>query len=60
MGDGNGHDSWEEWAGVIWLWTIMLHIPLDILKLTIRYALSDRAWDIAAQDELPLHYFFHL
>ncbi|KAF3516684.1 hypothetical protein DY000_02062100 [Brassica cretica] len=33
------------WAGVIWLYSIVTYIPLDILKFIIRYALSGRAWD---------------
>ncbi|KAI6672030.1 hypothetical protein NL676_006915 [Syzygium grande] len=34
------------WAGVIWLYSIIFYIPLDILKFIIRYALSGRAWTI--------------
>ncbi|XP_008228760.1 PREDICTED: ATPase 9, plasma membrane-type [Prunus mume] len=33
------------WAGVIWLYSIVFYIPLDILKFIIRYALSGKAWD---------------
>ncbi|CAA7019998.1 unnamed protein product [Microthlaspi erraticum] len=33
------------WAGVIWLYSIVTYIPLDILKFIIRYSLSGRAWD---------------
>lgn len=33
------------WAGVIWIYSIVFYIPLDILKFIIRYALSGRAWD---------------
>ncbi|AEE36434.2 H[+]-ATPase 9 [Arabidopsis thaliana] len=33
------------WAGVIWLYSIVFYIPLDILKFIIRYSLSGRAWD---------------
>lgn len=33
------------WAGVIWLYSIIFYIPLDILKFGIRYALSGKAWD---------------
>lgn len=32
------------WAGVIWLYSIIFYIPLDILKFFIRYALSGKAW----------------
>ncbi|XP_018628254.3 plasma membrane ATPase 4-like [Nicotiana tabacum] len=33
------------WAGVIWLYSIIFYIPLDILKFAIRYTLSGRAWN---------------
>ncbi|KAK2358048.1 plasma membrane ATPase [Trifolium repens] len=33
------------WAGVIWIFTIVTYIPLDILKFVIRLGLSGRAWD---------------
>ncbi|GAB4850041.1 Plasma membrane ATPase 4 [Ancistrocladus abbreviatus] len=33
------------WAGVIWIYSIIFYIPLDILKFAIRYALSGRAWN---------------
>ncbi|XP_020265699.1 plasma membrane ATPase 4-like [Asparagus officinalis] len=32
------------WAGVIWLYSIVFYIPLDILKFMIRYSLSGKAW----------------
>ncbi|XP_038696173.1 plasma membrane ATPase 4 isoform X2 [Tripterygium wilfordii] len=33
------------WAGVIWLYSVVTYIPLDILKFAIRYVLSGKAWD---------------
>nr|KYP57223.1 Plasma membrane ATPase [Cajanus cajan] len=33
------------WAGVIWLYSLVTYVPLDILKFTIRYVLSGKAWD---------------
>ncbi|GAB4841982.1 ATPase 9, plasma membrane-type [Ancistrocladus abbreviatus] len=33
------------WAGVIWIYSIVFYIPLDILKFCTRYALSGRAWN---------------
>ncbi|XP_010520558.1 PREDICTED: ATPase 8, plasma membrane-type-like [Tarenaya hassleriana] len=33
------------WAGVIWAYSIVTYIPLDILKFIIRYSLSGKAWD---------------
>ncbi|KAG6557064.1 hypothetical protein Mapa_000990 [Marchantia paleacea] len=34
------------WAGVIWLYSIITFLPLDILKFAIRYTLSGKAWDL--------------
>ncbi|XP_052209407.1 plasma membrane ATPase 4-like isoform X1 [Diospyros lotus] len=33
------------WAGVIWLYSVVTYVPLDILKFAIRYILSGKAWD---------------
>ncbi|KAJ4971852.1 hypothetical protein NE237_004951 [Protea cynaroides] len=33
------------WAGVIWLYSIVTYVPLDILKFAIRYILSGKAWN---------------
>ncbi|KAJ0233302.1 ATPase 5 [Hirschfeldia incana] len=32
------------WAGVIWLYSLLTYIPLDLLKFLIRYVLSGTAW----------------
>ncbi|KAL0677296.1 hypothetical protein Bca4012_005277 [Brassica carinata] len=32
------------WAGVIWLYSLAMYIPLDLLKFLIRYVLSGKAW----------------
>ncbi|KAL3744029.1 hypothetical protein ACJRO7_013304 [Eucalyptus globulus] len=32
------------WAGVIWLYSIVTYLPLDLLKFAIRYILSGKAW----------------
>ncbi|XP_011035514.1 PREDICTED: ATPase 10, plasma membrane-type-like [Populus euphratica] len=34
------------WAGVIWLYSLVFYVPLDIIKFTIRYALSGEAWNL--------------
>ncbi|KAL6996167.1 P-type H(+)-exporting transporter [Sarracenia purpurea var. burkii] len=34
------------WAGVIWLYSLVFYIPLDLIKFTIRYALSGEAWNL--------------
>ncbi|CAH8338122.1 unnamed protein product [Eruca vesicaria subsp. sativa] len=33
------------WAGVIWLYSIVFYIPLDVLKFAIRYILAGTAWN---------------
>ncbi|XP_050217202.1 plasma membrane ATPase 4 isoform X2 [Mercurialis annua] len=33
------------WAGVIWLYSVVTYLPLDLLKFAIRYILSGKAWD---------------
>ncbi|XP_047950204.1 plasma membrane ATPase-like [Salvia hispanica] len=32
------------WAGVIWLYSVIFYIPLDIFKFFVKYALSGKAW----------------
>ncbi|WOL19394.1 plasma membrane ATPase-like [Canna indica] len=39
------------WAGIIWLYTIITYVPLDMLKFVIRYALSGKAWDNLLQNK---------
>ncbi|XVF35513.1 hypothetical protein REPUB_Repub18cG0152200 [Reevesia pubescens] len=39
------------WAGVIWLFSIITYIPLDILKFIIRYSLSGKAWDTLLENK---------
>ncbi|XP_022723398.1 plasma membrane ATPase-like isoform X1 [Durio zibethinus] len=39
------------WAGVIWIYTVVFYIPLDIIKFFIRYSLSGRAWDNLLQNK---------
>ncbi|GAU13729.1 hypothetical protein TSUD_348330 [Trifolium subterraneum] len=34
------------WAGVIWLFSLIFYVPLDIIKFTVRYALSGEAWNL--------------
>lgn len=33
------------WAAVIWIYSIVFYIPLDVLKFITRYALSGKAWN---------------
>ncbi|PSS01332.1 Plasma membrane ATPase [Actinidia chinensis var. chinensis] len=32
------------WAGVIWIYSIVFYVPLDLMKFAIRYILSGKAW----------------
>lgn len=48
--------GWE-WAGVIWLFSVITYIPLDILKFIIRYSLTGKAWDNLLQKKVN-HIFF--
>ncbi|XP_020211004.1 ATPase 10, plasma membrane-type [Cajanus cajan] len=34
------------WAGVIWLYSLVFYVPLDIIKFTVRYALTGDAWKL--------------
>ncbi|XP_022998772.1 ATPase 9, plasma membrane-type-like [Cucurbita maxima] len=40
------------WAGVIWIYSIVFYIPLDVLKFATRYALSGKAWDNMLQNKI--------
>lgn len=33
------------WAGVVWLYSLVFYVPLDLIKFAVRYALSGKAWD---------------
>ncbi|KAM3404082.1 hypothetical protein ACQJBY_007275 [Aegilops geniculata] len=40
------------WAGVIWLYSIITFIPLDLFKFAIGYALSGKAWDTLFENKI--------
>jgi hypothetical protein len=40
------------WAGVIWLYSIITYIPLDVIKFAIRYALTGKAWNTLLQNKV--------
>eukprot|EP00246_Nothoceros_aenigmaticus_P007628 TRINITY_DN2157_c0_g2_i1.p1 TRINITY_DN2157_c0_g2~~TRINITY_DN2157_c0_g2_i1.p1 ORF type:complete len:962 (+),score=189.36 TRINITY_DN2157_c0_g2_i1:359-3244(+) len=33
------------WAGVIWLYSFIFYVPLDFIKIFVRYVLSGKAWN---------------
>ncbi|KAG5569410.1 hypothetical protein H5410_059176 [Solanum commersonii] len=39
------------WAAIIWIYTIITYLPLDVLKFISRYALSGDAWDSMIQNK---------
>ncbi|KAK1269953.1 Plasma membrane ATPase 4 [Acorus gramineus] len=39
------------WAGVIWVYSIITYLPLDVLKFFTRYALSGKAWNNLLQNK---------
>ncbi|XP_059644446.1 plasma membrane ATPase 4-like isoform X3 [Cornus florida] len=39
------------WAGVIWVYSVIFYLPLDILKILTRYILSGKAWDNLLQNK---------
>ena len=39
------------WAGVIWLYSVVTFVPLDVFKFGIRYVLSGRAWNNLLQNK---------
>nr|CAB3480500.1 unnamed protein product [Digitaria exilis] len=40
------------WAGVIWLYSVVTFLPLDVFKFAIRYALSGKAWDTVFEHKI--------
>lgn len=39
------------WAGVIWIYSIITYLPLDVLKFIIRFGLSGKAWNNMLQNK---------
>ncbi|KAF7813953.1 ATPase 10, plasma membrane-type [Senna tora] len=46
------------WAGVIWLYSLVFYIPLDIIKFIVRYALSGEAWNLLFERKVSAEFFF--
>jgi len=45
------HGIGWEWAGVIWIYSIVTYIPLDILKFLIRMGLTGSVCDKKLQNK---------
>ncbi|KAG4394259.1 hypothetical protein AAZX31_03G241500 [Glycine max] len=43
------------WAGVIWLYSIIFYVPLDIIKFTVRYGLSGEAWKLIFERKVSVY-----
>ncbi|KAK8630261.1 hypothetical protein V6N13_079062 [Hibiscus sabdariffa] len=39
------------WAGVIWLYSVVFYIPLDLMKFAIRYILKGTAWNTLLENK---------
>lgn len=48
------------WAGVIWLYSLIFYVPLDIIKFIVRYALSGEAWNLVFDRKVSASFFLIL
>ena len=48
--------GWK-WAGVIWLYSLIFYVPLDIIKFIVRYALSGEAWNLVFDRKVSAAFF---
>ena len=37
------------WAGVIWLFSFVFYLPLDVIKFSVRYILRGDAWELITE-----------
>lgn len=37
------------WAGVIWLFSFIFYLPLDLIKFAVRYILRGNAWELITE-----------
>jgi H+-transporting ATPase len=44
------------WAGVIWLYSLIFYIPLDVIKFVFHYALSGEAWNLVLDRKTAFTY----
>lgn len=43
--------GWE-WAAIIWVFSVVTYIPLDVLKFIIRYSLSGKGWNNLVESKI--------
>ncbi|KAJ4879403.1 plasma membrane-type protein [Raphanus sativus] len=44
------------WAGVIWLYSLIFYVPLDVIKFVFYYALSGDAWNLVIDRKTAFTY----
>ncbi|ERM99423.1 ATPase 10, plasma membrane-type isoform X1 [Amborella trichopoda] len=44
------------WAGVIWIYSVVFYVPLDIIKFVVRYSLSGEAWNLLFERKTAFTY----
>ncbi|KAL0755035.1 hypothetical protein Bca101_092703 [Brassica carinata] len=44
------------WAGVIWLYSLIFYVPLDVIKFVFNYALSGDAWNLVLDRKTAFTY----
>ncbi|KAG5390811.1 hypothetical protein IGI04_032352, partial [Brassica rapa subsp. trilocularis] len=44
------------WAGVIWLYSLIFYVPLDVIKFVFHYALSGDAWNLVLDRKTAFTY----
>ncbi|KAH0916368.1 hypothetical protein HID58_030814 [Brassica napus] len=44
------------WAGVIWLYSLIFYVPLDVIKFVFHYALSGDAWNLVLDRKTAFAY----
>ncbi|EFJ34065.1 hypothetical protein SELMODRAFT_83063, partial [Selaginella moellendorffii] len=52
LGFAKIHPIGWKWCGVIWLFSIVFYIPLDIIKFAIRYFLFGHVWDLVLERKI--------
>lgn len=43
------------WAGVIWLYSLVTYLPLDVIKFAVRYIQSGKAWDLLIERKVHIN-----
>lgn len=46
------------WAGVIWLFSLVFYLPLDVIKFAVRYILRGDAWELITEHRVCMIFIF--